>query len=191
MPSPLPAGGSATLSRGSPVHGTAHLGGKNLARNLATLHGQMRKIGLQGTCKVAFFNAVAEQKRTKIYRYFMSLRRKICICRGIEQQPFNQVLLGSSPNRLTNATAANEFAGRIHNRMPVFLQPKDFPGWLAAGPELPSPPSKSCFRFGPNRSASIVPPVDDPQATDADGRVFMVCAGCVSTTPPSLSADKL
>jgi hypothetical protein len=65
------------LLRGSPLHGAAHLGGKNLAGNLTTLHGQTRKIDLQGTCKVAFFAGAVEQKRTKIYRYFMSLRRKM------------------------------------------------------------------------------------------------------------------
>jgi hypothetical protein len=40
---------------GSPPHRAAHLAGKDLARNLTTLHGQMRKIGLQGTCKVTLF----------------------------------------------------------------------------------------------------------------------------------------
>jgi len=35
----------------------------------------------------------------------------------------------------------NELAGKIHNRMPVLLQPKDFDGWLAgtAGTELLRP----------------------------------------------------
>ena len=38
-------------------------------------------------------------------------------------------------------TGANELAGKIHNRMPVLLQPKDFDGWLAgtAGTELLRP----------------------------------------------------
>jgi hypothetical protein len=76
-------------------HGAARLGGKDLARNLATLHGQMRNISLQGACKVAFFTAATEQMRTKIYQYFKSLRRKICISHRIEQQPFNQVVLSS------------------------------------------------------------------------------------------------
>jgi hypothetical protein len=74
---------------------------KNLARNLATLHGQMRKIGLQGACKVTFFTAAAEQKRTKISQYFIGLRRKNCVCQRIDHQAFNQVVLGSSPSRLT------------------------------------------------------------------------------------------
>ena len=38
-------------------------------------------------------------------------------------------------------TGTNELAGKIHNRMPVLLQPKDFDGWLAgtAGTELLRP----------------------------------------------------
>jgi putative SOS response-associated peptidase YedK len=48
-------------------------------------------------------------------------------------------------------TAANKFAGRIHDRMPVFLQPEHFAAWLdgAAGPELLKPASNELLRVWP------------------------------------------
>jgi putative SOS response-associated peptidase YedK len=69
-------------------------------------------------------------------------------------------------------TAANEFAGRIHNRMPVFLQPKDFAGWLngSAGPELLKPASEELLqawpvskrvnRPGNDEDVSLVQPIE-------------------------------
>jgi putative SOS response-associated peptidase YedK len=68
-------------------------------------------------------------------------------------------------------TAANEFAGRIHNRMPVFLKPEDVGAWLdgSAGPELLKPAgedllqvwpvSKRVNRPGSDEDVSLVEPV--------------------------------
>ena len=52
-------------------------------------------------------------------------------------------------------TNANELASKIHDRMPVLLQPKDFDGWLTgtAGAELLKPggneylPAKSAWPY--------------------------------------------
>ena len=69
-------------------------------------------------------------------------------------------------------TAANEFAGRIHDRMPVFLKPEDFGAWLdgSAGPELLKPAceellhawpvSKRVNRPGNDEDVSLVAPVE-------------------------------
>jgi putative SOS response-associated peptidase YedK len=69
-------------------------------------------------------------------------------------------------------TAANEFAGRIHNRMPVFLWPENFAAWLdgSAGPELLKPAreellqawpvSKRVNRPGNDEDVSLVEPIE-------------------------------
>ena len=48
-------------------------------------------------------------------------------------------------------TAANEFTGRIHDRMPVFLQPENFAAWLdgSAETELLQPASKDLLQVWP------------------------------------------
>jgi putative SOS response-associated peptidase YedK len=48
-------------------------------------------------------------------------------------------------------TAANKFAGRIHDRMPVFLHPVNFAAWLdgSAGPELLKPASEDLLQVWP------------------------------------------
>jgi putative SOS response-associated peptidase YedK len=69
-------------------------------------------------------------------------------------------------------TAANKFASRIHNRMPVFLQPEDFAAWLdgSAGPELLKPAgedllkawpvSKLVNRLGHDEASSLIEPIE-------------------------------
>jgi putative SOS response-associated peptidase YedK len=69
-------------------------------------------------------------------------------------------------------TAANKFAGRIHDRMPVFLQPANFAAWLdgSAGPELLKPAgedllqvrpvSKRVNRPGNDEDVSLVDPIE-------------------------------
>ena len=63
-------------------------------------------------------------------------------------------------------TNANDLARKIHGRMPILLQPKDFDGWLAgaAGTELLKPAANDYLQAWPvsrrvnsSRSAS-----DDP-----------------------------
>jgi putative SOS response-associated peptidase YedK len=48
-------------------------------------------------------------------------------------------------------TAANKFAGRVHDRMPVFLQPEDFGAWLdgSGGPELLKPAGEDLLQVWP------------------------------------------
>jgi putative SOS response-associated peptidase YedK len=48
-------------------------------------------------------------------------------------------------------TAANELAGHIHDRMPVFLQPENFAAWLdgSAGPKLLKPASEELLQVWP------------------------------------------
>jgi putative SOS response-associated peptidase YedK len=48
-------------------------------------------------------------------------------------------------------TAANEFASRIHDRMPVFLKPENFGAWLdgSAGPELLKPAGEGLLQVWP------------------------------------------
>jgi putative SOS response-associated peptidase YedK len=48
-------------------------------------------------------------------------------------------------------TAANKFAGRVHDRMPVFLPPEDFGAWLdgSAARELLKPAGEDLLRVWP------------------------------------------
>jgi putative SOS response-associated peptidase YedK len=69
-------------------------------------------------------------------------------------------------------TVANKFAGRIHDRMPVFLQPDHFAAWLdgSAGPDLLKPAreellqlwpvSKRVNRPGNDEDVSFVDPIE-------------------------------
>jgi putative SOS response-associated peptidase YedK len=68
-------------------------------------------------------------------------------------------------------TAANEFAGCIHDRMPVFLQPEDFVAWLdgSAGAKLLKPAgedlqiwpvSKRVNRPGNDEGGSLLDPIE-------------------------------
>jgi hypothetical protein len=50
---------------------------KNPATFLESHRGQTMKIGLQGTCKVAFFPGHTEQMLTKFCRYFKGLHLRI------------------------------------------------------------------------------------------------------------------
>ena len=63
-------------------------------------------------------------------------------------------------------TDANEFVAKIHDRMPVLLQPKDFDGWLAgtAGTELlkPAPDDYLQTWTVSRRVNSSRAPSDDP-----------------------------
>jgi hypothetical protein len=61
----------------------------------------------------------------------------------------------------------NEFAGRIHDRIPVFLHPVNFGAWLdgSAGPELlkpagEDPVSKRVNRPGNDEDVSLVDPIE-------------------------------
>ena len=61
---------------------------------------------------------------------------------------------------------ANELASRIHDRMPVLLQPKDFDGWLtgSAGTEILKPAPNNYLQAWPvsRRVNSSRAPGDDP-----------------------------
>jgi putative SOS response-associated peptidase YedK len=63
-------------------------------------------------------------------------------------------------------TNANELAAKIHDRMPVLLQPKDFNSWLAgsAGSELLKPAPNDYLQTWPvsRRVNSSLAPGDDP-----------------------------
>jgi putative SOS response-associated peptidase YedK len=67
-------------------------------------------------------------------------------------------------------TNANELASKIHDRMPVLLQPKDFDGWLAgnAGSELLKPVANDYLQAWPvsRRVNSSRAPGDDPTLID-------------------------
>ena len=62
-------------------------------------------------------------------------------------------------------TNANELASKIHDRMPVLLQPKDFDGWLTgtAGAELLKPAASDYLQTWPvsRRVNSSRAPSDD------------------------------
>jgi putative SOS response-associated peptidase YedK len=77
---------------------------------------------------------------------------------------------GNSPGRLLSCTMivteANEFAGRVHDRMPVFLAENGFASWIdgSAGTELLRPAPENLLRVWPvsrrvNRSTDGL---DDP-----------------------------
>jgi putative SOS response-associated peptidase YedK len=63
-------------------------------------------------------------------------------------------------------TKANALAAKVHNRMPVLLQPQDFDGWLAGttGTELLKPASDDYLQVWPvsRRVNSSRAPNDDP-----------------------------
>jgi putative SOS response-associated peptidase YedK len=63
-------------------------------------------------------------------------------------------------------TAANDFVGKVHDRMPVLLQPKDFDRWLTgnAGTELFRPAANDYLQAWPvsRRVNSSRAPDDDP-----------------------------
>ena len=67
-------------------------------------------------------------------------------------------------------TNANELASKIHDRMPVLLQPKDFDRWLAgtAGTELLKPAANDYLQAWPvsRRVNSSRAPGDDPTLID-------------------------
>jgi len=67
-------------------------------------------------------------------------------------------------------TNANELASKIHDRMPVLLQPKDFDQWLAgtAGGELFTPAGNDYLQAWPvsRRVNSSRAPGDDPTLID-------------------------
>jgi putative SOS response-associated peptidase YedK len=63
-------------------------------------------------------------------------------------------------------TSANKLASRVHKRMPVLLQPKDFDRWLSgtAGTELLRPAPDDYLQVWPvsRRVNSSRAPGDDP-----------------------------
>ena len=63
-------------------------------------------------------------------------------------------------------TNANDLASKIHDRMPVLLQAKDFDGWLVgnAGTELLTPAANDYLQAWPvsRRVNSSRAPGDDP-----------------------------
>jgi len=63
-------------------------------------------------------------------------------------------------------TNANALAGKVHGRMPVLLQPEDFPRWLAgtAGAEMLKPALDDYLQVWPvsRRVNSSRAPSDDP-----------------------------
>ena len=63
-------------------------------------------------------------------------------------------------------TNANDLARKIHDRMPVLLQPKDFDSWLAgtAGTEVLRPAANDYLQAWPvsKRVNSSRAPSDDP-----------------------------
>jgi putative SOS response-associated peptidase YedK len=67
-------------------------------------------------------------------------------------------------------TNANELASKIHDRMPVLLQPKDFDGWLngTAGIELMRPAPENYLQTWPvsRRVNSSRAPRDDSTLID-------------------------
>jgi putative SOS response-associated peptidase YedK len=67
-------------------------------------------------------------------------------------------------------TNANELASKIHDRMPVLLQSKDFDGWLAgtAGTELLKPAANDYLQAWPvsRRVNNSRAPDDDPTLID-------------------------
>ena len=67
-------------------------------------------------------------------------------------------------------TNANDLASKIHDRMPVLLQPKDFDRWLAgtAGTELLRPAPNDYLQAWPvsRRVNSSRAPSDDPTLID-------------------------
>jgi putative SOS response-associated peptidase YedK len=67
-------------------------------------------------------------------------------------------------------TTANEFVSKIHDRMPVLLQPKDFDAWLTghAGTERLRPAANDYLQMWPvsRRVNSSRAPSDDPTLID-------------------------
>jgi putative SOS response-associated peptidase YedK len=67
-------------------------------------------------------------------------------------------------------TNANDLASKIHDRMPVLLQPSDFDGWFAgnAGSELLKPAANAYLQAWPvsQRVNSSRAPGDDPTLID-------------------------
>ena len=67
-------------------------------------------------------------------------------------------------------TNANELASKIHDRMPVLLQPSDFDRWLAGttGTELLKPAANDYLQTWPvsRRVNSTRAPNDDPTLID-------------------------
>ena len=67
-------------------------------------------------------------------------------------------------------TDANELAGKIHDRMPVLLQPKDFDQWLVGndGSALLKPAPNDYLQAWPvsRRVNSSRAPGDDPMLID-------------------------
>ena len=63
-------------------------------------------------------------------------------------------------------TNANALAGKVHDRMPVLLQPKDFPRWLAgtASTEMLKPARDDYLQVWPvsRKVNSSRAPADDP-----------------------------
>ena len=63
-------------------------------------------------------------------------------------------------------TNANGLAGKVHDRMPVLLQPEDFPRWLAgtASTDMLKPAADDYLRVWPvsRRVNSSRAPSDDP-----------------------------
>jgi putative SOS response-associated peptidase YedK len=63
-------------------------------------------------------------------------------------------------------SAANKFVGKLHDRMPVLLQPKDFARWLAgnSGTELLRPAANDYLQTWPvsRKVNSSRAPDDDP-----------------------------
>jgi putative SOS response-associated peptidase YedK len=67
-------------------------------------------------------------------------------------------------------TNSNDLAAKVHDRMPVLLQPSDFDGWLAgnAGSELLKPAADDYLQAWPvsRRANSSRAPGDDPTLID-------------------------
>jgi putative SOS response-associated peptidase YedK len=67
-------------------------------------------------------------------------------------------------------TTANEFVSKIHDRMPVLLQPKDFDAWLTAHArtERLRPAANDYLQMWPvsRRVNSSRAPSDDPTLID-------------------------
>ena len=67
-------------------------------------------------------------------------------------------------------TNANALAAKVHDRMPVLLQPQDFDAWLkgTSGTELLKPAPDGCLQAWPvaRRVNSSRAPGDDPTLID-------------------------
>ena len=70
-------------------------------------------------------------------------------------------------------TSANEFVSKLHDRMPVLLQPKDFEPWLTgnAGRELLKPAASDYLQTWPvsRKVNSSRAPDDDPTVIEKIG----------------------